>query len=92
MVQYFVLCFFSYIYIYIYINDLPTTINFQFKPILFADDTTVIISYPETDYFQNGMNDSFPSLNKLFKANKLILNIDKTNVVKFCTNSKATLI
>jgi hypothetical protein len=41
----------------IYINDLPPTINYQSKPILFADDTHIIISHPEIDCFQICMND-----------------------------------
>lgn len=57
----------------IYINVLPPTINSHSKPILFADDTNIIISYPETDSFQNGMK-VVTSLNKWIKANKLIQN------------------
>jgi hypothetical protein len=60
----------------IYINDLSPTINAQSKPILFADDTNIIISHPETDCFQNRLNDVFASLNRWIKANKLTLNFD----------------
>jgi hypothetical protein len=60
----------------IYINDLAPTINTQSKPILFANDTNIIISHPETVCFQNRMNDVFTSLNKSIKANKLTLNFD----------------
>jgi hypothetical protein len=34
------------------------------------------------------MNDVFASLNRWIKANKLALNFDKTNFMKFCTNNK----
>lgn len=34
------------------------------------------------------MNDTFDSLNKQLKANKLILTFDKTYIMKICTNSK----
>jgi hypothetical protein len=34
------------------------------------------------------MNDVFASLNIWFKANKLMLNVHTTNVIKFGTNSK----
>jgi hypothetical protein len=34
------------------------------------------------------MSDIFASLNKWIKANKLTLNFDKTNFIKFCTTSK----
>jgi hypothetical protein len=66
------------------INDVPPIINTQSKPVLFADDTS-IISHPEIDCFQDCMNDVFASLNKWIKTNKLILNFDKTNFKKFCT-------
>jgi hypothetical protein len=46
-----------------YINDLPATINAQSKPILFADDTNIIITQPELVYLQNIMNDVFANLN-----------------------------
>jgi hypothetical protein len=71
----------------VYINDLPLTIHSQSKPILFADDTNIIISHPEADGFQICMNDAM-SLNKWIKANKLTLNSDKTNFMKFCINNK----
>jgi hypothetical protein len=34
------------------------------------------------------MNDVFAILNRWIKANKLTLNFDKTNFIKFCTNNK----
>jgi hypothetical protein len=34
------------------------------------------------------MNDVFAGLNKWIKANKLTLNFDKTNLMKFCTTNK----
>jgi hypothetical protein len=37
----------------IHINDLPPTVNSQSKPILFADDTNIMISHPEIYCFQN---------------------------------------
>jgi hypothetical protein len=36
----------------IFINDLPPTISSQFKPILFADESSSIVSM-EIDCFQN---------------------------------------
>jgi hypothetical protein len=74
--------------IYTYINDLSATINSQSKPILFADDTSIIIAHPELVYLQNIMNDVFTNPNKWFKANKLALNFDKTNYIKFGTKNK----
>jgi hypothetical protein len=47
----------------------------------------IIISHPETDCFQNCMNDDFPRLNKWIKANKLMLYLDKTRQPEI-SNSK----
>jgi hypothetical protein len=52
-----------------YINDLPPTVNSQSKPILFADDTIIIVSHPETNRFQICMNDVFAGLNGLKTIN-----------------------
>jgi hypothetical protein len=72
----------------IYITDLPSIINSQSKPILFTGDTNIIISHPEIDCLQIYMNDVFAGLNKWTKANKLTLNFDKRNFMKFCTTNK----
>jgi hypothetical protein len=61
----------------IYINDLPPTIKTQYKPVLFVNNTNIIISQPEIDWFQNCMNDEkHASLNNMIKVNKLTLNSD----------------
>jgi hypothetical protein len=61
----------------------PLTLS---KPILFADDTNIIISHPEFDCFQICMNDVFAGLNKWIKANKLTLNfVLPTKIVNLST-------
>jgi hypothetical protein len=44
------------------------------KPILFADDTSIIITHPELVYLENIMNDIFANISKWFRANKLAQN------------------
>jgi hypothetical protein len=73
----------------VYIIDLSPTINYQYKPTLFANDTNIIISPSVIDCFQNYMNDVFASLNKCIKAHKFTLDLDKTNSMKFWTINKA---
>jgi hypothetical protein len=51
----------------IYVNELLPTINSQSKSVLFADDTNIIISYPNIECFLNCVNDIFVSLNKWIK-------------------------
>jgi hypothetical protein len=43
---------------------LPPAVNSQSKPVLFADDTGIIIYYPEMAGFQNVINDIFHKMNK----------------------------
>ncbi|PNF23822.1 hypothetical protein B7P43_G15913 [Cryptotermes secundus] len=71
----------------IYINDLPPTINFSSEPIIFADDTSVIISSKMFDDFCAISNRVLSHMNKWFNANRLALNLNKTNVMKFTTNN-----
>ena len=54
----------------IYINDLPRTLNNISIPVLFADDTSVIITDKNSMNFQNKINIVF-KLNKWFTANQL---------------------
>jgi hypothetical protein len=76
----------------IYTNDLPPTLNTSSNPILFADDTSVIISNTNLDDFCTISNKFFSQIRKWFSANKLSLNLDKTNVIKFTTKNTTIMI
>jgi hypothetical protein len=56
-------------------------VNKKSKPLLFADDTTIIFTNSNSEDFKNDKNIVFESLNKWFEANKLSLNIDKTHYI-----------
>jgi hypothetical protein len=47
--------------------------------------------YPDSDYFQNSVNDVFLDLHYWFKANKHNLNSHKTNFKKFTINNKTII-
>jgi hypothetical protein len=70
----------------IYINDLPPTISTLPEPILFSDDSSVIISSKSFDDFSAMSNTVLSHKSKWFTLNKLVLNLDKTNIMKFITN------
>jgi hypothetical protein len=53
---------------------------------LFADDTSIIISKKEFDDFSAVSNTVLSHMSKWFTSNKLVLNLDKTNIIKFVTN------
>jgi len=58
--------------------DLPKAIEHKAIPILFAADTSILITSPNNIQFQSDLNIVFGKLNKWFKANLLSLNFDKT--------------
>ena len=68
----------------IYINDLPKCSNLL-NHILFADDTSISLSNPDLDYLISNMNSQLTKLHYWMSANKLILNVDKTNFMIFGT-------
>jgi hypothetical protein len=47
------------------------TINKKSKPILFADDTSIIFKNSKFEDLKNDINIVFEALNRLFEANKL---------------------
>jgi hypothetical protein len=71
----------------VYINDLPPRINSLAEPILFADDTSVIISNRNFKDFSATSNVVLSRMIEWFAANKLILNLENTNVMKFVTKN-----
>jgi hypothetical protein len=75
----------------LYINDLPKTINDKTVPILFADDTSIIVKSPNPKDFQTDMVTAFNNVNKWFKVNLLSINVDKTHYIQFKTKNKPTL-
>ena len=55
--------------------------------ILFADDTTVYISGDDINLMYSVMNEELDNLSDWFRANKLSLNVSKTNCVLFNKSS-----
>jgi len=71
----------------VYINDLPLRINSLAEPILSANDTSVIISNRNFIQFSTTANLVLAHMTEWFSANKLVLNLEKTNIMKFVTNN-----
>ena len=62
----------------IYINDLPNVTN-KLVPILFADDTTLLIEGSNIHDIITTLNNELNSLNVWLGANKLSINVSKTH-------------
>jgi hypothetical protein len=71
----------------LYINDLSMTSS-VFKFILFADDTNVFLSHHSLGHLFDIANNELSLIEQWFKANRLFLNIDKTNFILFHTKKK----
>ena len=66
----------------IYTNDLPDSLH-NSRTLLFADDTTVYISGIDITLLYSKMTEDLAKLSDWFRANKLSLNISKTNYILF---------
>ena len=66
----------------IYINDLPAALN-RLRPVMFADDTNLVIKGKNLADLKEVLNSELSSLNNYFRANKLKLNTGKTKLVCF---------
>jgi hypothetical protein len=71
----------------LYINDLPKTTAGLANPVLFADDTSMIISKSDPKEFTNTISRNIIKIKEWCKSNSLLLNIDKTYFVQFCTKT-----
>ena len=61
----------------IYVNDLPNCLSFS-NASLFADDTNLTTSGISAEVVQSRLNEDLEKVHRWLLANKLILNIEKT--------------
>ena len=61
----------------IYINDLPNCLS-HFEPRMCADDTHLTYSYGNIHSIQSSLNEDLLNINRWLTANKLTLNMTKT--------------
>jgi len=59
-------------------NDLPNIIVDPSKPILFVDDTSIIITNPSPSKFKEDINNTVYNINDWFRGNSLSLNFGET--------------
>ena len=69
----------------LYINDLPHSLNNNNKIVLFADDTSLIISTPDPIKFRDGADKILQHIQECFNANLISLNWKKTHFMHFTT-------
>jgi hypothetical protein len=74
----------------IYINDLPKVVQNKTIPILFADDTSIVVTGSNPKDFHNSMTDALTCVQNWFRTNLLALNVNKTHRVQFKAKNKST--
>jgi len=72
----------------IYINDLPN-VSSILHIVLFADDTNAFTSHKSLDTLFQIANHELNKLSNWFKANRLSLNLEKTNYIIFTSHRKS---
>ena len=71
----------------LYINDLPCATRLA-ETMLFADDTSVFYSNPDLNCAISAVNNDLSQIDLFMKANKLSVNITKTNYIIFAARQK----
>jgi hypothetical protein len=72
----------------IYINDLPKILDGYAMPILFADDTSILVKGSSSRDFQKKMSNTFICANNWFTSNLLSIKVNKTHYIHFKTKNK----
>jgi hypothetical protein len=67
----------------VYINDLASVIEKHAIPVLFADDTSIIISSPKETEFESILSQVINDTVEWCKNNQLALNLEKLNLCNF---------
>ena len=71
----------------IHINDFSSIISKIANPVLFVDDTSIIITHTNPKEFKNNINMIFIETINWFQSNFLTLNCDKTHFLQFLTKN-----
>ena len=69
------------------VNDMPRSLKFS-NCVLYADDTTLLISGNNIDFLYKKINDDLSRLEQWFNQNSLLLNVDKSCYMLFKPKNK----
>ena len=67
----------------IFVNDLPDSV--MCKTVMYADDTSLLVSSSDPSSLQNSLNHNLSNIAKWFRDNNLTLNASKTKFMLFGT-------
>ena len=72
----------------IYINDLPASISKIAKSIIFADDTSIVVTNDNKVDFRQNLRRVMIEISNWFQCNRLTLNYGKTHFLQFLTKKQ----
>jgi lysophospholipase L1-like esterase len=72
-----------------YINDLPKILNKDKYMVLYADDTSLIITDRNNSNFEINLNRTFKKIHTWFSSNLLTLNLKKTQYLNFSSRKSS---
>ena len=73
------------------INDTGNVISDISNPVLYADDTSLLITNSDSQMSEKDINTAILQLNRWFNSNLLLLNLEETYFLQFLTkNTNAT--
>ena len=72
----------------IYINDLPASIRKIAKSIIFADDTSIVVTNDNKVDFRQNLCRVMIEISNWFQCNRLTLNCSKTHFLQFLTKKQ----
>jgi hypothetical protein len=75
----------------IFINDFPIATNSDSKVVLFADDTSIIITSPNQEGLQIALDKTLSDINSWFIASFLLLNLNKAYIYNFEPKNALTI-
>ena len=70
---------------FLFFNDLP--LSSKFLALLFADDTTLLLTHENLDELIRMANEEFRKICEFFRINRLVLHLDKTKFLLFTRSS-----
>jgi hypothetical protein len=70
----------------IYLNDLPKELHQKARPVIFADDTNVLLMAKNDEELKSKINCTLDYMTGWYSANGLTLNMEKTNIMKFTSS------
>ncbi|GFG37065.1 hypothetical protein Cfor_05746 [Coptotermes formosanus] len=70
----------------IYVNDLPSAIHQFATPVIYVDDTSILVTAKDLKDLQIKVSSTLNHVSNWFSSSGLTLNMEKTNIIKFYSN------